>query len=114
MKPRNPLKNLVNPANLVIILVMFFACSDPAPAHLGTIVFTASHDCDIRLFDCTGNQIAREQYEVGKSPAVVNMKSSGVFVVHAVFVGAGLAPARTTIKEPMAYHSGNLEYYIEF
>ena len=59
-------------------------------------------------------RIAREHYEVGKAPAIVYMKSSGVFVVHAEFVEAGLVPARKTVKESVTYVNGNIEHYIEF
>jgi hypothetical protein len=101
-----PLKNLVNPAHLVIILVMF-ACSDADPDAIGTLSITSTHDCDIRVFDSHGRQLDRQHYEVGKAPAVVTMKSTGIFIVHAV-------SGNTTIKEPITYAGGNLNYYIEF
>jgi len=42
------------------------------------------------------------------------MKSFGEFVVHAVFVGAGLVPARSSLKVPLTYADGNIEYCIDF
>jgi hypothetical protein len=87
-------------------VAFFAACSETDD--IGTIAFTASHDCDIRLFNSKGEQIAREPYEVGKAPAVVYMKSSGVFIVHAASDG------QTTVKEPVTYVGGNMEYFIEF
>jgi hypothetical protein len=105
------IKNLVNPANLVLILVIMVSCScstTPDPdGRLGSIMFTATHDCDIRLFDSNGRQVAREQWEIGKPPAVVQMKSSGIFVIHA-------DNGEKTIKEPITFVRGNIEHCIEF
>jgi hypothetical protein len=100
---RNPLKFLILNFSFLILLV---ACSEDK--EIGSISFTSNQDCDIRLFDSHGRQVAREQYEVGKAPAVVQMKSSGVFVIHAESQG------QVTKKEPITYVTGNMEHYIEF
>jgi len=42
------------------------------------------------------------------------MKSSGDFIVHAELVGAGLAPAHSSLNIPSTYVNDNLEYCIEF
>ena len=99
----------MRPIRLICLIcpLLFFACSGADDTQLGTIMFTANADCDIRLFYSQGSQLARVQYEVGKAPAVVNMKSSGVFVVHAV-------SSDKTVKEPITYVNGNLDHYIEF
>ena len=54
-------------------------------------------------------RIAREHYEVGKAPAIVYMKSSGVFVVHALNYSS-----QNTMELPLTYAGGNMECYIEF
>ena len=96
--------------NLLILnssfLILFAACSVDEPL-LGSIMFTSNQDCDIRLFDAGGAQIARINYEIGKEPAIVQMTRSGIFIVHAV-------GETRTIKDPITFVNGNLEYYIEF
>jgi hypothetical protein len=92
-------------------LILFAACSDNAdPATgLGTIMFTSNVDCEIRLFAANnGEQLARDFYEVGKEPIVIQMKSTGIFVLNAE------SPGKKTKKEPLAYNGGNMEHYIEF
>ena len=98
---RNPLKFLI-----VLIVLTVPACSDDDPI-LGSISFTSSADCNIRLFDSNGREIARENYEVGKAPFVVQMKRSGIFIVRAV-------NGDKTYKEPLTYAISNHEYFIEF
>jgi hypothetical protein len=61
----------------------------------------------MRLFDSHGRQVAHEQLEVSNPPVVVNMKSTGVFIIHAVSGGS-------TVKKPITYMGGNIEYQIEF
>jgi len=92
--------------SLLIVLFFLSACSVDEPI-LGSISFTASHDCDIRLFDSAVRQIAHQQYEIEKSAVIVSMKRSGVYVVHAV------SDAKT-IKESLTFVNGNIDYYIEF
>ncbi|MCL2436253.1 MAG: hypothetical protein FWD09_09000 [Lentimicrobiaceae bacterium] len=89
-----------------LLSVLFFASCKEDPI-IGSISFTASHDCDIRLFDSNGNQIARDQYETEKAPFVIQMKRSGAYIVHAVHEDK-------TIKEPIAYPGGVFERFIEF
>ena len=96
------------------LLLQFSPSCSQEPAILGSIIFTSEHDCDIRLFHSNGAQIDRVMYEVGKPPVVVQMKSSGVFIVHATRVGAGHALPEKTIKEPITYIRGTLEYFIAF
>ena len=98
---------------LFLILLFFTACSSDETV-LGSISFTANADCDIRLFDVGGDQIARGNYVVGKDPFIVVMKNSGMFVVHAVFNGSGTAPKNTTFKQTMTYISYDVEYFIKF
>jgi len=95
-----------------LILLAFSSCKEETV--IGSLSLSSSHDCDIRLFDSQGRQIARENYETEKPPVIIQMKHSGVFIVHAEFVGAGLAPAQTKIKDPIAYPGGVFEHYIEF
>jgi hypothetical protein len=102
---------------LLFVPIFFAACVFyPIDEHPGTIMFTATHDCDIRLFDSDSVQIAREHYEVGKKPAIVYMKSSGEFTVHAVGYGfdPSLYPDPKPYIQPLTYKNGILEYYIEF
>ena len=89
-----------------LILLTVPACSDDDPI-LGSISFTSSADCNIRLFDSNGREIARENYEVGKAPFVVQMKRSGIYIVRAV-------NNNQTYKEPLTFVNGNIEYFIEF
>jgi len=100
-----------NPQKLIfflsIIIALFFAACSEDPAERGSITLTATHDCDIRLFDSQGRQIARENYEVGKEPVIIKMQYSGVFIIHAV-------SSDKTVKEPITFHSGHIEHYIEF
>jgi hypothetical protein len=89
-------------------LVLCSSCTDNKDLpSLGSITFTSSDDCDIRLFDSRGRQVAHEPYETGKPPVVVDMKSTGIFVIHAE--GAGVLK-----KEPVTYPGGNIDYYIDF
>jgi len=90
---------------IVLTVTTFSTCKDDP--EIGTISFTSSADCDIRLFDSRGEQIARVHYELAKTSAVVTMKRSGVYIVQAV-------NGDTTYKEPIAYPGGNLEYHITF
>jgi len=96
----------------ILILAACSGIGDDKP--IGSILITATHDCDVRLFDDSGRQTAREHYEVGKAPIVVSMKRSGLYIVQAKFIGSGLAPAHTTINEPIAYPGGSFDYCIEF
>ena len=102
---------------LLLSFLFFSACSVFYPIYdppqLGTIMFTSNEDCEIRLFDSQGRQVTRENYELGRAPVIVQMTSSGVFVVRAVSVGSALTPSKT-FKEPITYVGGNMEYYIEF
>ena len=95
----------------ISIFCVFALCSctkyDNLPT-LGTIMFSTSHDCDFRLFNSNGDQVAREFLEASRPPIVVRMKESGVFVVYAESNGM------KTKKEPITYRGGNIEYYIEF
>jgi len=91
---------------IVLIVPTVPSCSANDPI-LGAINFTASHDCDIRLFDSAGREIAHEKYELGKAPVVVQMSRSGIFIVRAV-------NGDKTYKEPLTFVNGNIEYYIEF
>ena len=92
----------------ILIAIFFVACFDGAPSERGSITFTATHDCDIRLFDSQGRQIARDSYEVGKPPTIINMKTTGLFFVLAE------TPDGKTKKEPIPFPGGNIEHYIEF
>jgi len=94
-----------------ILLVVFLtvSCSqddNSLPTVPGTIQFTSSHDCEFRLFDSDGRQLVREFYRPG-SVTVVRMKTTGIFILHAV-------SASKTIKVPISYIGGNKEYFIEF
>jgi len=89
-----------------LLSILFFASCKDDPI-IGSISFTASHDCDIRLFDSNGNQIARDQYETEKAPFIVQMKLSGIFIVRAV-------NGDKTYKEPLTFVNGSIEYFIEF
>ena len=91
---------------IAVLLFSAAACYDDDTV-LGSIMFTANADCEIRLFDSHGREIAHDHYETEKEPFVVQMKRSGVFVVHAV---AG----NKTIKEPLTFVRDNIEHYIEF
>jgi len=94
-----------------LLCVIFFAaaCSDATnPPDIGSIAFTSTHDCDFRLLDSHGRQIARDFYELGKQPIIVRMTNSGLYVVHAE------SPGQKTIKVPLPYPGGNIEHYIEF
>ena len=90
---------------LFLFLIVLYSCSKEES--IGTIAFTSNRDCEIRLFDSQGRQTGHEHYIVGGSPAVMDMKRSGVYVVHAV-------SADRTIKEPLTYMGENLEYHIKF
>ena len=92
---------------LLIVLIVLTVPSCKDDPEIGTISFTSSADCDIRLFDSRGEQVARVHYELAKTSAVVTMKRSGVYIVQAV-------NGDTTYKEPIAYPGGNLEYHITF
>jgi hypothetical protein len=91
----------------LLCILFFAACSDDDTAPIGTISFTSTHDCDFRLFDSHGRQVARDQYEVGKPPTVITMKSSGAYIVQAT-------NDEKTVNQPFAYPGGNMNYYIEF
>jgi len=92
--------------SLFIFFILFSACKDDDPI-IGSISFTSSADCNIRLFDSRGKQIARVYYELGKAPAVVQMNRSGVYIVRAVNSNA-------ILNEPLAYQGGDIVYLIEF
>ena len=91
---------------IACILMICAACKEMEP--VGSIAFTAAVDCQFRLFDSKGREIAFENYEVGKEAAVVEMKSTGVFVLQATSEG------KESVKEPLHYHGGDVEYFIEF
>ena len=92
----------------ILITVSLVACSEGEPPDLGTIIFTANVDCEIRLFAANnGEQIAHSHYETGKEPFVVQMTRSGIFVVLAKSDGKEK-------REPLSYVRGELEYHIEF
>jgi len=105
---RNPMKNLVHPVILVIIVV-FSACVDYPIYDRDSITFTATHDCEIWLFNSDTVQIARDYYEVGKAPFIVYIKESGEYLLFAERL-----PDRKIVKDRITFQSGNLEYYIEF
>jgi hypothetical protein len=107
MKTTRPRRRHCPPFPFFIFALALFACSDPDPAQIGTIAFTSNADCSFRLFDGSGRQCAHDVYCLGQSPAVVRMKSTGVFIIHAESAGK-------EIKKPITYLSGNLEYFIEF
>jgi len=90
-------------------MFLFFlaACSVENDKDIGTILFSSSHDCDIRIFDSAGRQTARISYELGKVPELVYVKRSGVYIVHAV-------SGNLEYKEPLTFVNRNIEYYIEF
>ena len=90
----------------ILVILVVSACSHDDEM-IGAITFTSSVNCDIRLFDSRGRQVGREYYEVGKNPAVIQMKSTGIFIVHAT-------NGNQTIKEPITYIGGNLDYYLRF
>jgi hypothetical protein len=90
---------------LFLCFIILYACSEDKD--IGTISFTSNRDCEIRLFDSHGRQTGHKHYEAGNSPAVMDMKRSGIYVVYA-------ASADKTIKEPLTYMGENLEYHIEF
>ena len=96
-------------APLILFCALLCSCKDynDLPT-LGTITFSTTHDCDLRLFNSKGDQVAREHLEAERPPIVINMKETGVFIIHAE------AEGMKTIKEPITYHSGNIEHYIEF
>ena len=94
------------------VLIVAFApsCTDSDNnQRVGTIMFTSTHDCDIRLFDNQCGLIAREYYEVGKDPVIFYMKNAGIYIVHAI-----CAITSATYKKQIDYRSGNVEYCIEF
>jgi len=94
----------------LLALLIFFACScaDDTPSRSeGTINFTSTHDCKISLFDDCENQVARTDYEVGKSPAIIYMKQTGLYYIFA-------ESANQTKNDSLYYCGGNIEHYIEF
>ena len=112
------LKNLVNLAILVIILVIFACCSSSVPGSykLGSIVFRSDLDCEIRLFTIDSTQIARGFSEPDKAPFIVTMKEPGEYllVAEAAEPVPAFAPVRRTVQKTITYRSGNIDYYIEF
>jgi len=103
--------------NLIFsIFVAFFcaACSDDnivePPDRLGTVMFTATHDCLIVLLDPLQNPITSQYYELGKQPLVVYMKAEGMYYLHAY----SFIPNGKPFTDSLKYERGNVEYYIEF
>ena len=91
---------------------VFYPIYDPEDLP-GSILFRATHDCEIRLFDSDTIQIARDFYEVGKAPFIVYMKATGEYIVHASFPPSG-GTKGGYFEKPLTYPGGNIEYYIEF
>ena len=101
------MKPLIFLTFLTFFCILLPSCLDDDERVIGSISFTADADCDIRLFDSNGRQIARGNYELEKAPFVVSLKHSGVYVVHAESEG------KPTKKDPVTFVV-SMEYYIEF
>ena len=75
---------------------------------IGVITLTSDTDCFVRVFNTDGSQILSADYESNrKTPLIVSVRSVGVYIIHA-------ESAKKTVKKPLPYFGGNLEYFIEF
>lgn len=90
---------------IILFSIILFACSDEQP--IGSISFSSDIDCDIRIFDSAGRQIAHEKYKVENIPVVVTMNRTGIYVVRAV-------SEEKTVKNNFAYTGGDVPYFIIF
>ena len=93
----------------VLFPVLLFSCETNDNQPLGSLLITANVDsCEFRIFDSQGRQIAKDIFDSQYIDFIsIPMKSSGVFIIHAVY-------RDKSIKEPITYYSGVLEYCIEF
>jgi len=108
-RQNRPLKSfLLSFSGFLFLIFLSFSSCRHEETILGDISFTSNEDSRIHLFDSNGRQIDNALYEVGKSPFIVQMKSSGVFIVHAVSEG------KPAIQNPLTFVSGSLDYFIEF
>ena len=92
---------------LLLALSLFFHSCKDDPI-IGSITFTASHNCDVRLFDSQGREIAHVTCDLTRQPAVVEMTRSGLFVVLAE------CPGKESVKESLPYPGGDIQHYIQF
>ena len=94
---------------IFILFVLFASCSSEESQEIGSLLITANVDnCEFRIFDSTGRQIANEIYDSQYVHFVsVPMKSSGIYIILAEY-------RDKEVKKPITYKSGILEYCIEF
>jgi len=94
---------------IFILFVLFASCSSEESQEIGSLLITANVDnCKFRLFDSNGRQIAKDVYDSQYVRFVsIPMKESGIYIILAEY-------RDKEVKEPITYHSGILEYCIEF
>jgi hypothetical protein len=90
----------------LLLLSLLISC-EKYNTYIGTIMLTSDTDCIVRVFDTDGSQIFYSDYESGKPPLIVSVRSVGVYIIHAESI-------RKTVKKPLPYLGGNIEYFIEF
>jgi len=93
----------------ILLIVVFASCESNENKPLGSLLITANVDaCEFRIFDSNGRQIAKDIYDSQYVKFVsIPMVTSGVFIILAEY-------RDKEVKEPITYHSGILEYCIEF
>ena len=94
---------------IFILFVLFTSCSLDESQEIGSLLITANVDaCEFRIFDSNGRQIAKDIYDSQYVKFVsIPMETSGIFIILAEY-------RDKEVKEPITYHSGILEYCIEF
>jgi len=92
--------------SLLLFLCLISGCIKD-DTYIGTIMLTSDTTCVIRVFNTNGNQIFCADYEEGKPPLIVSVQYTGVYIIHAV-------SSKKTVKNPLPYFGGNIEYFIEF
>jgi hypothetical protein len=88
--------------------LLFLACTDNNPSD-GTVMFTASDNCYIQVFDVEGRRIHKVVWELERPPTVVYFKKQGLYLIDAVTYNG-----KKTYQKNLTFSGGNVEYYIEF
>ena len=93
---------------LFSVLLFTASCSNDEYYSIGTISFYSDVDFEFWLFNNRGNQVAHDSYENGNRPIVVNMKSTGIFVLQAT------SADDTKMTQTLTYLGGNIHCKVDF
>jgi hypothetical protein len=92
----------------ILLSFLLFACSDDIK-HDGTIMITASDNCEFRIFDEADNFVSFGVWELQRQPTVIYLKKTGLYYIRAeTYNGV------KTVCRSFNFVGGIFEYYIEF